>query len=83
MLRLAGIPLMDDDARTLVDLLLRVGRADDLSDAAAIERGLAVEAKLIALTTSERTAILGVLDDPPDGLAALRGVLLRAHRLGR
>ena len=61
----------------------RVGRADDLSAAAAIERGLAVEAQLIALTTSERTAILGVLDDPPDGLAALRGVLLRAHRLGR
>lgn len=29
------------------------------------------------LTPEERTAILGVLDDPPDGLTELRGALLR------
>jgi hypothetical protein len=33
----------------------------------------------LALTPDERTAALGVLDDPPDGLAELRGVLLREH----
>lgn len=52
---------------------------DDFSAATAIEDGLEIEAQLIALTPSERTAILRVLDDPPDGLAELRGVLLRDH----
>lgn len=65
--------------RAPVDLLLRVGRAGDLSAAAAIERALAIDGKLIALTPAERVATLGVLDDPPDGLAELRGLLMR-HR---
>jgi hypothetical protein len=29
----------------------------------------------------ERTAALGVLDDPPEGLLEPRGLLLREHRL--
>jgi hypothetical protein len=31
----------------------------------------------VAVTPEERGAILSVLEDPPDGLAELRGVLLR------
>jgi hypothetical protein len=31
------------------------------------------------LMIDDRTAILSVLDDPPDRLAELRGVLLREH----
>jgi hypothetical protein len=33
----------------------------------------------VGLTREERTAVLGVLDDPPDGLAELRGALMREH----
>jgi hypothetical protein len=35
----------------------------------------------VALTREQRTAILGVLDDPPDGLAELRGRLLHDHEI--
>jgi hypothetical protein len=34
----------------------------------------------VAFTVEERDSILGVLDDPPDGLAELRGTLARDHR---
>ena len=83
-MRLAGIPINEADCRTLVDLLLRVGRADDLAAAAALERGLAIDATIVALSTRDRRAILGVLgvlDDPPDGaLVELRGELARDYR---
>jgi hypothetical protein len=36
--------------------------------------------KVLALTITEREAIIRTLDDPPDGLAELRGVLLREHK---
>ncbi len=76
MLRLYGVAVSDDDARTLIDLLLRVGRADDLSAAVMIEKGVERELHAVALTPGERDAILGVLDDPPDGLVELREGLL-------
>jgi hypothetical protein len=34
---------------------------------------------VLALTIDDREAILRALDDPPDSLAELRGVLLREH----
>jgi hypothetical protein len=37
----------------------------------------------IALTIRERKAILRVLEDCPDGLAELRGVLFREHEWRR
>jgi hypothetical protein len=73
--RLAGIPVNEADCKTLIDLLLRVGRAADLTAAAAIERGLAIDAKIVALSIADRNAILGVLDDPPLGLVELRAKL--------
>ena len=78
--RMFGIPVANDDCKILVDLLMRVGRVDDLAAAATIEHGLKMEAQLIALPIDERDAILGALDDPPDGLAELRGVLERDNR---
>jgi hypothetical protein len=45
-----------------------------------LERALADEVKLLALTIEERAIILGQLEDPPDGLAALRAVLLNEHQ---
>ena len=35
---------------------------------------------LLALTVDERAVILAQLDDPPDGLAELRAVLLNEHQ---
>jgi hypothetical protein len=35
---------------------------------------------VVALTVEEPDAILGVLDDPPGGLAELRGALARDYR---
>jgi hypothetical protein len=32
------------------------------------------------LTREERTAVLACLEDPPNGLVELRGVLMREHR---
>ena len=77
---LCGVHVDDDDLKTLVDLLLRVGRADDLSAAATIEAGLAEGADAIDLSQAGCAAVLGVLDDPADGLAPLRGQLARRHR---
>jgi len=37
----------------------------------------------VALTIADRVAILTVLDDPPDGLAELRGALLSEHEWRR
>jgi hypothetical protein len=35
---------------------------------------------LLALTIDERAIILAALEDPPDGLAELRSVLLNEHQ---
>jgi hypothetical protein len=79
-MRLAGIPISDDDIVMLIHLLHRVGRADDLALAARLDRAIEPETKILALSHAERDTLLGVLDDPPDGLAELRGVLARDHR---
>jgi hypothetical protein len=41
---------------------------------------LADEVKLLALTIDERATILAALDDPPDELSGLRGVLMNEHQ---
>jgi len=78
-MRMAGIPVSETDCRTLVDLLLRVGRDDDLALAQRIDRNLEREVKIMALSPDERTTLLVVLDDPPDSLTELRGQLAREH----
>ena len=80
MVEVNGISISDSDARTLVDLLMRVGRADDLSVASVIEYALAERISRVDLSEAGGSAVLGVLDDPPDGgLARLRDALTRAH----
>jgi hypothetical protein len=81
VIALYGIPVSEEGALILVDLLLRVGPADDLSAAEAIERGLPLEAKRLAHTQAMRPAILGVLDDPPDGLTERRDKLARDDKM--
>jgi hypothetical protein len=82
-MRLVGIEVSDADCHTLVDLLLRVGRADDLNLAARIDRNLEREARIMALSPDECTRLLGVLDDPPEGFVELRGELEPSSRRSR
>ena len=48
-----------------------------------LERALADEVKPLALTMDERAMIRAALEDPPDGLAELRGVLMNEHQWRR
>jgi hypothetical protein len=75
-MQLAGIPVADRDVLELALLLRAAGSAET---AEGLEHAYDREAKVLALTIAEREQILVTLDDPPDGLAELRGVLLAEH----
>lgn len=78
MIRLAGIPVAEADARGLVATLLADDHPDGLEAAARITHALDVDAALIALTVEQRDAILAAHDDVyTTGLAELRGALAR------
>jgi hypothetical protein len=75
----AGVPLRDEDVLALTGLLDDSGFPDTAEAlVVALEAGQA----LVALSITDREAILRVLDDPPRGLAELRSVLL-VEREGR
>ena len=74
-MRMFGIPIGDEDLRTLVDLLQRVGRAADVDLAERILRNIEEQSTLLPLSPNERDTILSVVDDAPKGLAQLRGAL--------
>ena len=78
MLRLAGIDLTEESVLALV---VRLRRADLDEQADRIVHELMSMQTEVTLRDPVRIAILTVLDDPPDGLAELRGVLLR-ERVG-
>lgn len=64
----------------MLELALLVRDAGFGDVAERLDRGIDVETKILALTIVEREAMLRALDDAPsDGLAELRGVLLREH----
>ena len=73
---LAGLPVRDQDVLELARLLRDAG-FDDVAE--RLENAYDVECKILALTVPEREEILRALDDPPTGLAELRGVLLVEH----
>ena len=80
VLRILGIPIGDDDARHLVATLIADGTPDALTAAGQITKGVERDLYAVGLTREERTAVLACLEDPPDGLVELRGVLMREHR---
>ena len=72
---LAGIPVRDQDVLELAGNLRDAG-FDDVGE--RLEDAYA-ETKVLALTIADREATLRTLDDPPQGVAELRGVLVREH----
>lgn len=74
-MRVADVEVSGNDGRTLVDLLLRIGRDADLALAHRIERGFSRQNPILELSPAERDHLLGVLIDPPPGLVELRGRL--------
>ena len=70
---LAGLHVPDDDVRKLIRLV-------DEPTRSVLEKALAFDAGVVALTIQDRERILWVLDDArTDALAELRGVLLSEH----
>jgi hypothetical protein len=55
----------------------------DEPTATLLQSALERETVILALTIKDRERILRALDDPPDGLAELRCVLLREQGLAR
>jgi hypothetical protein len=73
---LAGLPVFDRD---VLELTRRLRDAGLDGAAETLETAYDAERRVAALTIDDRECILRVLDDPPEGLAELRGVLLREH----
>ena len=70
---LAGLRIPDEDVRELAKLV-------DEPTRSFLERSLALETGVVALTIEDRERILWELDDVrTDALAELRGVLLSEH----
>ena len=69
---LAGIRIGDEDALDLARLVYKAG-FDETAEAlvVALEAGEGI----VGLSIEDREAILRTLDDPPEGLSKLRGVL--------
>jgi hypothetical protein len=74
--RLAGVSVREENVAALAALLYAAGFEDT---GVALLVALDAEQALVALSIADREAILRVLDDPPTGLAELRGVLVADH----
>jgi hypothetical protein len=75
-MRLANVSVRDENIAALAELLFEAG-FEDTGD--ALLAALDAEQDLVALSVADRAALLGVLDDPPVGLAELGAVLLAEH----
>jgi hypothetical protein len=70
---LAGLRIPDEDVRELIALV-------DEPTRSLLEKSLAMEAEIVALTIEDRDRILWALDDVrTDALTELRAVLLQEH----
>src|SRR6188474_1274307 len=70
---LAGLRIPDEDVRELIKLV-------DEPTRSFLEKSLALDSEVVALTIDDRERILWALDDVrTDALAELRGVLLQEH----
>ena len=74
---LAGVPV---DAGSVAELarIVRVAGAAELAE--RLEHAVGDGVSLLAHTIDERAIILDHLEDPAEGLAELRGVLVNEHQ---
>lgn len=77
---LAGLPVVAEAVEDLAGLVRAYG---DEVLANRLERAVADDVKLLALTLDERAIMLAALEDPPDQLSELRAVLLADHQWRR
>jgi hypothetical protein len=77
VVELAGFEVADEHVLDLVGLLERAGYAET---AERLAYAVKWDDELVSLRIADRLAILDVLDDAPEGLAALREVLASEHR---
>ena len=75
-MQLAGLPVSDRD---ILELARLAREADFNYLAEKLETAYDRETRVLALTIDEREMIIRSLDDPPESLAELRGVLVREH----
>ena len=75
MISIEGILVTDDDARALVDLLLRTHSYERSVAATIVNQALVDHTSVVALNDDDRAAILSVLDDAPKRLRPLRTAL--------
>jgi hypothetical protein len=72
---LAGEPVLSQHVELLARML------GDHPLAGRLELGLAERNSIVGLTTEDRDMLIGLLDPPPSGLAALHSALLRQSRM--
>jgi hypothetical protein len=66
----------DEDVLDLARLLHDAG-FDDTAEALVV--ALETQQEVVGLSIEDREAIVSTLDDPPEGLSELRGILLAEH----
>jgi hypothetical protein len=76
---LCGAVVGSDEMADLIRTLLDDGDADCVAAADKILAGIGEGRLSFDLDQAQRDAVLGVLNDPPDGLLELRGILARDH----
>lgn len=76
-MELAGFAVDDELVLDLVELLRDAGYDET---AERLKWAVRYGDELVGLRIADRLAILDVLDDAPEGLADLRGVLTSEHR---
>jgi hypothetical protein len=79
-LRLAGIPVRDDQARRIVTALVTDDTPQALNLANRITTGIELGFLNLTVDAQERSTLLAVLENPPDELSEFRNTLDRVHR---
>ena len=80
MVLVEGIDVSRQDAANLAATLVAQGTPEALEAAEVIQKAVRLQFARVVLTPAQRQAVLSALDDPPEGLVELRGLLAWAHR---
>jgi hypothetical protein len=78
-LQLLGLPVSTEDVRRLTVSLIADYQPGSSDLAGRLAKALDLHTTALALSPAERDLLLSVLEDPSEGLAELRGALLRDY----